>query len=101
MPWNDLGSAIVGAEAYAEKEAMRPGNIAGRSDLGSAFAARPLSNAELDAREAARVKRLEAEELAAYEAEDAETEPLEPDDAETEELALATARAETARTRKR
>ena len=98
MSWNDLGAGIIGADAFEKKEAMKPGNVTGRSDIGAAFAAVPLSEADLEARQAARLAALEAAEMAQYdEQEEASREEPEPVEADMEELALATARAETAR----
>ena len=99
MSWNDLGAGIIGADAFEKKEAMKPGNVTGRSDIGAAFAAVPLSEADLQAQQAARLAALEAAEMAQYDEQeeasrDEEPEPVEVD---MEELALATARAETAR----
>ena len=101
MSWNDLGAGIIGADAFEKKEAMKPGNVTGRSDIGAAFAAVPLSEADLQARQAARLAALEAAEMAQYdEQEEASREEPESVEVDMEELALATARAETARKRK-
>ena len=101
MSWNDLGAGIIGADAFEKKERMKPGNVTGRSDIGAAFAAVPLSEADLEARQAARLAALEAAEMAQYdEQEEASREEPEPVEVDMEELALATARAETARKRK-
>lgn len=98
MSWNDLGAGIIGADAFEKKEAMKPGNVTGRSDIGAAFAAVPLSEADLQAQQAARLAALEAAEMAQYdEQEEASREEPEPVEVDMEELALATARAETAR----
>ena len=98
MSWNDLGAGIIGADAFEKKEAMKPGNVTGRSDIGAAFAAVPLSEADLQAQQVARLAALEAAEMAQYdEQEEVSREEPESVEVDMEELALATARAETAR----